>query len=46
MISPGRFDLQPNIREHNPIVKQDPTVFALEDENCAHTHVEVNTKCL
>ena len=22
-----RFDLQPNIRERNPVVKRDPTVF-------------------
>ena len=24
-----RFDLQPNIRERNPLVKRDPTVFTL-----------------
>jgi len=24
-----RLDLQPNIREHNHVVKQDPTVFVI-----------------
>ena len=29
-----RFDLQPNIRERNPVVKQDPTVFQFTATNC------------
>ena len=28
-----RFDLQPNIRERNPVVKRDPTVFNIEAES-------------